>query len=159
MTIICIKDRKLAWDSQLTASGGLRWGSVRDKVRAFKKAGHVFYLGGCGQWFHIQAFIRRIEDMDEEVLREFCKDPKHNVPNSTSLFMYDPLKQILFEFGDKGPPVWLDMKGKNYALGTGYEYAYGVMDSGKSAREAVKMVVGRFDGCGLPIRTAEWRKK
>lgn len=159
MTIICIKDRKLAWDSQVTSTGGFKWGSINDKVVRLTSNKRSYYVGGCGSLQAIQLFIKRLKEMEADALEEWMIDPKHQTDRTTTLFMYDPKDEIIFEFQDKGAPVWLNMKKKSYAIGTGSEYAYGVMDKGGKAYEAVKMVIGRFDGCGLPIHRAEWRER
>lgn len=159
MTIICIKDRKLAWDSQVTSNGGFRWGEISDKVVRVNRGDNCHYVGGCGNLQSIQAYVRRIRDMPAEDFLQWVKDPKHQSDRSSTLFLFDPKTETIFEFQDKGNAVRLSLSRKSYAIGTGYEYAYGVMDAGRSALEAVKMVIGRFDGCGLPIHRSEWRKK
>jgi hypothetical protein len=159
MSVIAIKNRKLAWDSQITVNGGLRWGNMPDKVRKYKFNNHTYFAGGVGILNHIQDFYRFLDTLDNETFEEWCDNPTYRGSNSTTVFFYNPSIDEVWEFSGRGTPVKLNLGNNNYVQGVGAEYAYGVMDAGKSAYEAVSMVIKRFDGCGLPIHKAEYRKR
>lgn len=159
MSIIAIKNRKLAWDSQVTGGGGMKWGSIVDKVRRYRFGNKSYYAGGCGSLSNIQHFYRYLDNMESDDFAGWLESPKYNPGNSSSVFIYMPEEDQLYEFADRGLPVLLCLTKNNYAAGVGSEYAYGAMDSGKSAYDAVKMVTQRFDSCSPPIHKAEWRKR
>lgn len=156
MTIICLKDRKLAWDSHIS-QGSMKFGSTDSKVRQYSFAEKVYYAGGCGDLCVVQSFQRFLEEMDDDTFEVWSKNPRFNVQRATT-FLYNPAANFLCEFQDKSPPVELRLK-SGYAIGIGSDYAYGAMDSGKSAAEAVKMVAKRFDGCSEPIYKAVYQPK
>lgn len=158
MSIIAIKNRKLAWDSQITASGGFKFGCMSDKVKRFRFGRRTYYAGGCGSLSTIQSFYRFLENFDAEEFDDWLASPKYNQGSNSSVFIYVPDHNHLLEFADRGLPVQLNLAENNYAVGVGSEYAHGFMDAGKSAYEAVVMVTERFDSCSKPVHRAAWRK-
>lgn len=158
MTIICIKDRKIAWDSQISM-GTMKWGSIPNKVKRVEVGARTYFIGGCGAVSNIQAFMKFVDSLDDEQARDWFSDPHFSSSKETTLFVYDPQKEVVYEFEGRGPPVKLPIKKSAWVGGTGQQYAYGVMDAGKSAYEAVKMVIKRYDGCGEPIHTDEYKPR
>ncbi len=159
MTIICIKDRSLAFDSHIS-QGGFKWGTTDKKVREYTFGGKVYYAGGCGVLATVQNFHAFLDDMDDGEFKVWSETPRFPVRGNSTMFLFNPTANHVCEFQDKDPPIMLPLKrGQGYAIGIGCEYAYGHLDAGKTAYEAVMAVTKRFDGCSEPVYRADWKRK
>lgn len=145
MTTIVWDGKTLAAD-RLVSAGGVRDGEV-SKIVKRKKDGAL--AGGAGPATMVAAFHRW-----------FLKGEKGERPalrsgdTNASCFIIRPDRTIDVheELG------WFPLKAKTYAVGSGYELAYGAIALGAHAVEAIQVAMERDTGSGGAIDALELGK-
>lgn len=136
MTTIAYKDGIVAADSQATDSDGII--TDHDYNKMWQRDGIKFWCAG---------------DIDTiGKLIELWPEGKFDTKDEVDALVLDG--NILYTAGFEGGQVWKNLMNpeRTYAIGSGAHLAYGAMDAGLSAREAVKIAIGRDTNSGGKIR-------
>lgn len=136
MTTIAYKDGIVAYDSR-TSAGSVITNDNADKH--YERNGVHFFM--CGTLADYEAFFAAFEGAKPEI------DPDVNC-----LALIDGKAFICGYEAGKG--VWrspIDMA-QSYAIGSGSEFAWGAMDCGASAYQAIEIAAKRDAGTGGKIR-------
>lgn len=132
MTTIATDGKTMAGDSRVGAD--CRHGTIAKVFRAADGA----VLGACGEAFDYDGFLRWYEagmEGDLEVGDEF----------EALILKHD------------GSVICVNEKGHSFghsvpaAIGSGCRFAYGAMDAGATAEEAVEIAIGRDGFSGAPV--------
>lgn len=141
MTIIVWDGVTLAADRQATQS------DIARKVKKIRRIrGHL--VGASGQW-----------DLAQEMFDWFAKGAKaEEWPASqrkdetwVGLLVITPKGKIL-KYEQAPIPMDFSMN-RNYAFGSGRDFAYGAMAMGADARDAVRVASQFCTGCGMGVDT------
>lgn len=146
MTTIAYRDGVIAADSRVTIGSMVHPESMSKLVRL--SSGGVLASAGT---------VAQMEALKEHMLTTPAEDPP-DMDDITSMRI-DPDGK-LWNWEGAGP--WRASKAKFYALGNGCGYAYGAMEAGASAREAVKIATKYDTSSGLPVtwmKVCEPKKK
>lgn len=134
------KTRTIAYDSRVTQGSMI----TNDNYEKSHEVGELrFFMAGDLGHLH-----RGIEVFTESFVND-------NYPNIVG-FVWDKESRQLWEIGsdaqDKDYYKCLLDKDCSYAIGSGSRIALGAMDAGKTAKEAMKIVMGRDTHTGGKIR-------
>ena len=143
MTTIAYKDKQIAFDSQCTA--GDRIVDINVNKKRSVDGYHFFCAGSV---IDIDKLIGAVFN------QEFDLHPKREGCLNAVAFLVSP-DNLLYKCGYSDDELFLvpmDFKQCD-AIGSGEEYAIGAMDAGCSAKEAVKISIGRDIYSGGRIRT------
>ncbi len=145
MTTIVWDGKTLSADRRVTANGVID--GTTTKIVKRKKDGAL--AGGAGSASLVAAFLRWF------MKGERGKRPELKVDNyEASAFIIRPDKKI--ECHDS--LGWFVSDAPTYALGSGYEFAYGALSMGANSKTAVQVAAERDTATGLVIETLELGK-
>ena len=134
MTTICYKAGIIAYDSRATLGGTI----ISDSVNKHGKRGgaHFFMVGSVADFEgFMQAYLSK-------------ETPGKHI----DIMAFVVTDGVVYRVGaDKGE-LWTQKAYVVDAIGSGQSFAWGAMDAGCSAKEAVKIAAGRDTGTGGRIR-------
>lgn len=139
----------IAWDGKTMAADGCSWSaSTRRRVRKVFKVkasdGRTFLVAFCGNG----AFAMAVLDW----MRGKSEKPKH------SDFGVDPENQFALVVDEKHR-IWnltanlnyLRYHEKKFAMGGGQDFAWGALEAGATAKQAVQIAMKRSDFAGVGV--------
>lgn len=139
MTTIAYKDGVIAYDSR-TSAGSVITNDNAEKH--YERDGIHFFM--CGSLCDYDAFFS-----------VFSGAKTDYSPDVSCLAVIDGRVYVCSHDSEKG--VWkspIDMA-QSYAIGSGSEFAWGAMDCGATAAQAIRIAMKRDSGTGGQIRTFE----
>lgn len=138
MTTVVYRDGVLASDSRVTCNDTIERGAYQ-KVYNLRDGSLFGWCGSMSDATKMLAYIEADADTDEPMWK-----------GDTTVISVDPKGRM---WVNEGEGVWLRQKGKFGAWGSGSPFAYGALEFGADAVQAVK-VARKFDGnTGGPVRT------
>lgn len=135
MTTIAYKDDIIAYDSQATCADVVTTYSANKHV---KRDGVHFFM--CGGFADYEGFITAYLA---------GKSPGKHI----DILCYIVRDGIVYRAGSDKGELWIQKARVTGSIGSGSHFAFGAMDAGCSAKEAVKIAVKRDTGTGGRIRT------
>ena len=144
MTTIAYKDGVIAYDSLETQGSHI---CDKDCNKHTVEQGIHFFMSGaaCDEHALIDCFVNGRDGEGKEL--------------NCSAVAYDG--EDIWECGFSSDDGFWKVRRKpelKLSIGSGSDYAFGAMDAGLSAKEAVKIAAGRDTGTGGRIRTFKIRK-
>lgn len=146
----------IAWDGTTLAADACSWsGSARRRVRkVFKvraKDGRVFLVAFAGEAAFAMAVLAW---MRGEGVRPNCHDfmPVEDCGQQCALVIDE--KRRVWQLSPT--LVYIRHYERIYAFGGGHEFAWGALEAGATAREAVQIAIKRSDLAGLGVDTVRF---
>lgn len=139
MTTIAYKNGVIAYDSRTTA-GSIITNDNADK--RIERNGDNFFM--CGKLADYEAFFAAMDGVKQD-----------SVPEVSCLAVIGG--KVYVCSCDESSGFWkspIDMN-FSYAIGSGSEFAWGAMDCGATAEQAVRVAMKRDSGSGGTVRTFE----
>ena len=134
MTTIAYKDGVIAYESRQTRGDFI---SSDNENKKTAKDGVLFFIAG------------RIGESKKLIDAYLCGDIEHD--NNVWALVVD--NGVVYSTGFTDGKLWRCEENNNYAIGSGCDYAIGAMDAGATAKEAVKIAIGRDPFSGGKIKS------
>lgn len=136
------------------------------------KAGVIAADSRCTEGNHIiPGKMRKLHELPDGSIYTFTGSVAHGMAMLDALL--NGTKQPTWELGDtlavrvmptgrvliyEGEGVWFEQTSKIAAWGSGAEFAYGAMEAGATAAEAVRIAIKHDSASGGPVRTIQVKK-